>query len=927
MKEQTDCPSSLLHYWGKADPGYPGEPKWHPLVYHCLDVAAVGVEYMERAPAQRRLFAVALGDEAGLAGWIAFWLALHDLGKFTEAFQGQRTDLFRALRGRPPGKTYSLRHDSLGWLLWQGLISGQAETEQWFRPDSDAYRDGLDAWVRAVTGHHGQPPLSGGFWKTHCHRQEDCAAVQDAATALRGLLLDEAACQIPARLGAERFAEISRDLSWWLAGLTVLADWIGSNTRYFPYQSAKQSLADYWQQARKQAAFALSDCGVLPVCSRSELPFGKLFPNIALPSPLQCWAADLDLSAGPQIHLLEDVTGAGKTEAAVALAHRLMAQGQADGFFIGLPTMATANAMYGRIAAVYGRLFEGEASLALAHGHRRFVEAFARSVLPPTTAEHDSAQQDETASARCAAWLADHNKRALLAPAGVGTLDQALLAVLQSRHQSLRLLGLSHKVLLVDEVHACDDYMLGVLCVLLQFHARAGGSAILLSATLPVAMKRKLLAAFAHGCGNTNIPALTQMAYPLATSWHSGAPQRMLETPLDTRSSVMRTVTVRSAEDQEELIAAVLAALDAGRCVCWIRNTVADALDAFELFRGRIPDEHLMLFHARFALCDRLDIEARVLMHFGPESSPAERAGRLLIATQVVEQSLDLDFDLLVTDLAPIDRMIQRAGRLCRHVRDEAGRRLIAPQAMDRRGSPCLWVSGPAWTETPAGDWFKHTFPKAAAVYPDHGQLWLTAQALRHGSIAMPQDARTLIESVFGEDAQTPEGLQHSTDRAQAKGYADASQAQANTLTFEAGYSADGTDWWSEARTPSRLGEPTVNVVLARWDGDSLRPWADHDDPRQAWAYSTVRVAERLIARAVEPESASRKAALEAVREALPGQGRWSVLLPLDETRDGWQADAVGSPEPGVFRDKRIRYSRRAGLVGGDVLDGDPSST
>lgn len=893
------CATAATRYWGKADPAYPADPKWHPLVYHCLDVAAVGVEYLRRAPAQRRLFAVALGGEAGLEGWVAFWLALHDLGKFTEAFQGQRADLFQVLRGRSPEKAYSLRHDSLGWLLWRDRISRQSETEQWFGPDGDAYRDGLDAWVRAVTGHHGQPPFSDGFWKTHCHRQDDCAALQAAVTALRHLLLDEVASRIPVRLGAERFAEISRDLSWWMAGLAVLADWVGSNTRYFPYRAAGQPLADYWPQAREQAAVALNDCGVLPVLSRGERSFGELFPDLAQPTPLQHWAANLDLPTGPRIHLLEDVTGAGKTEAAVMLAHRLMAQGRADGFFIGLPTMATANAMYGRIAAVYARLFEGEASLVLAHGHRRFVEVFARSVLPPTAAEHDAAQQDETASTRCAAWLADHTKRALLAPAGVGTLDQALLAVLQSRHQSLRLLGLSHKVLLVDEVHACDDYMLGVLCVLLEFHARAGGSAILLSATLPVAMRRKLLAAFAHGCGHRRIPAPAQMAYPLATTWHSGAPQRLLETPLETRSSVARTVAVHFVTEQEELIGGILSALDAGRCVCWIRNTVADALDAFELFRSRISDERLMLFHARFALCDRLDIEERVLTHFGPASGPAERAGRLLIATQVVEQSLDLDFDLLVTDLAPIDRVIQRAGRLCRHLRDADGRRLRAPGAADGRGAPRLWINGPEWTEAPANDWFQRTFPKAAAVYPDHGQLWLTAQALRSGSIAMPQDARTLIESVFGEDAQTPEGLQHRTDRAQAKGYADASQARANTLTFESGYSADGTDWWSEAKTPSRLGEPTTNVVLARWDGDNLRPWATHDDPRQAWAYSTVRVAERLIARAVEPESATREAAIEAVRESLPGQGRWSVLLPLQATPRDWVGHAGPVPRPG----------------------------
>jgi len=76
----------IFSYWGKADPKYVGEPKWHPLVYHSLDVAAVGVEYLQRAPSQRRLFAEALGGEDGLNGWIAFWLALHDLGKFDKTF-------------------------------------------------------------------------------------------------------------------------------------------------------------------------------------------------------------------------------------------------------------------------------------------------------------------------------------------------------------------------------------------------------------------------------------------------------------------------------------------------------------------------------------------------------------------------------------------------------------------------------------------------------------------------------------------------------------------------------------------------------------------------------------------------------------------------------------------------------------------------
>jgi len=276
-------------------------------------------------------------------------------------------------------------------------------------------------------------------------------------------------------------------------------------------------MATYWQHAGRQAVLALDASGTTPAASAAALPFTGLFPSIAAPSPLQRWAASVPLPAGPQIHLLEDVTGAGKTEAALMLTHRLMADGHADGFFIALPTMATANAMYGRIADSYVRLFANPASLVLAHGQSFLVDGFANSVLPDGAPEGDPRQLDETASARCTAWLADHSKRALLSPAGVGTIDQALLAVLHSKHQSLRLLGLSHKVLVIDEVHACDVYMQGVLEVLLTFHARAGGSAILLSATLPQRMKQGLLKAFAKGLERP-APHAREQGYPLATS-------------------------------------------------------------------------------------------------------------------------------------------------------------------------------------------------------------------------------------------------------------------------------------------------------------------------------------------------------------------------------------------------------------------------
>lgn len=890
---------SYWHYWGKAQPDASEATTWHPLAYHSLDVAAVGIEYLRRTPSVRALLmrGLRIENERALEGWIGLWLALHDLGKFSEAFQSQRPDLFQELRGRTPdsGKSYRLRHDSLGMLFWRDVLGQQAVEEQWFGPETEFALGGLDFWMRAVTGHHGQPPkVSGEFWEQHFDRRQDRAAILEFVAEVRSLLVGDTVAAIPTAQDVETFHRSSMELSWWIAGLAVLADWLGSNTDFFRYCAAPdhpRPLADYWEHATRQAVTALDAAGVSPVRSERTLSFAELFPHIAAPSPLQSWVATADLPHGPQIYLLEDVTGAGKTEAAVTLAHRLMAAGYADGFFIGLPTMATANAMYGRIGKVYAKLFSERASLALAHGQRNLVEAFAASVIPPGPGDDDAQQVDETATARCTAWLADHNKRALLAPAGVGTLDQALLAVLHSRHQSLRLLGLFRKVLVVDEVHACDAYMQGVLETLLEFHARAGGSAILLSATLPKRMRQALLNAFARGC-RLPAPETAAQTYPLVTQWHCANPDALVEKDLPTRDDVRRTLAVRYVCSEEEVVAAIDTALADGKCVCWMRNTVADALAAHARFKDRLPAAKLTLFHARFALGDRLRSERKVLALFGNRSTPLRRRGRLVIATQVAEQSLDADWDFVVSDLAPIDRLIQRAGRLQRHPRDERGQRLRHP-ARDRRGATCLWVFGPAWVDDPPARWFKAAFPRASGVYPHHGQLWLTAKALRGGRIAMPDDARQLIENVFGEDAAIPEGLQSNANAAEGRGYADASVAQQNTVKLATGYVRGGIDWWSEAKTPSRLGEASMNVLLARWEGDHLRPWARG---RHGWAYSSVRVAERLIARAAEPSSPARKTAVEQLLQTLPSKGRWSVLLPLDETPRGWIGDAWSAP-------------------------------
>lgn len=924
---------SYFHYWGKAKPEAENGVAYHPLVYHCLDVAACGCEYLRRAPSVRvfLMSVLKIENESALQSWIAFWLALHDIGKFSESFQSQKPDLFKELRGREPdpSKPYRLRHDSLGMLFWKEVLGNTAENEAWFGDRTASALFGINYWARAVTGHHGQPPQEGGdYWGQHFDCKQDRTAILEFVTDVRTLLADDSIAAVPSVMDAESFRRASIDLSWWVAGLAVLADWLGSNRKYFGYLADPLQplpLTGYWEHAKKQAVVALDASGVVPVISARALGFAELFPDIANPSPLQDWAMTVELQQGPQIHLLEDVTGAGKTEAAVTLAHRLMVAGCADGFFIGLPTMATANAMYGRIAQVYAKLFSERASLILAHGQRNLVESFAESVVPSGPSDVDVQQADDSATARCTAWLADHNKRALLAPAGVGTLDQALLAVLHSKHQSLRLLGLFRKVLVVDEVHACDAYMQGVLESLLEFHARAGGSAILLSATLPQHMRQALLGAFARGRRLT-APSVKALQYPLVTSWHAEDATPPVEKPLPTRDDVQRTLAVRYVSDEAEVITAIEAALAAGKCVCWMRNTVGDAVAAYAKFLGRLPTEKLTLFHARFVLHDRLRTERKVLALFGKRSTPMRRRGRLVIATQVAEQSLDADWDFVVSDLAPIDRLIQRAGRLQRHPRDERGQRLRAPGARDQRGEPCLWVFGPAWSDDPPANWFKATFPKASGVYPHHGQLWLTAKALNAGCIVMPGDARTLIEGVFGTDVAIPKGLQSNANAAEGKGYADISMAQQNTVKLATGYERGGIDWWSEAKTPSRLGEASINVLLARWEGDRLRPWVDG---KHGWAYSSVRVAERLIAKTVEPSSTARQAALEALLATLPNKGHWSVILALDETSFGYVGDTWSISSDGAGQMRRSwEYKPITGLTekkGPDATSSGPS--
>lgn len=892
-----------FNYWGKAEKD---GSRYHLLPYHCLDVAAVGRVLLTGDSALRQKFAGVAGlDESVCCSWLVALLALHDIGKFSESFQNLRPDLLEQLQSITSRKQYTTRHDSLGNLL----LKTSLENEDLSFPPGvsfEDWRDAVLAMIRPFAGHHGVPPRMQSDLRTAQHFSvSDTMAAKLFVETVCSLLCAEAGSQT---LPAPELLEIlMKKASWLMAGFVVLCDWIGSNSRWFSLRSEVMPLENYWRSyAVPQAEIAILEAGIKsgnPLVEPSD--FSGLFPHITTPTPLQALVETCPIGNSPQLFILEDVTGSGKTEAALMLANRLMAAGCGDGIFVALPTMATSNAMYDRLAKMYKKLFslESEPSLVLAHGARHLSEGFMASVA----VQNAETSADETASAQCSSWLADNRKKALLADVGVGTLDQALLAVLPARFQSLRLFGLAHHILIVDEVHAYDPYMNKLLQNLLAFHAALGGSAILLSATLPTHIRRDFIAAFASGCGDNRKPALQDKSYPLATSYSTAT--GVCETPVEATVQRQCSVAVQLVADVDEVTKRIGAAASQGKCVCWIRNTVHDALAAFDRLRETVPTDDLLLFHARFAMGDRLDIEERVTSTFGRKSTAHERRGKVLVATQVVEQSLDLDFDLLITDLAPMDLLIQRAGRLHRHVRDEHGNPLS--EGADRREPPIMLVHGPMPEDTADGGWYKTAFPKAAFVYPSHGCLWLTTKLLAdRKELKMPDDARELIESAFSEHADAiPEPLQQRDQQAHSQWQADKSLAHINMLKLDEGYEATVTQWREDIKTPTRLGSMDTTVRLATWGGTELKPWCYHE--KFPWDMSQVGIRSGLVDKEAIHSGALGEE-IGRLKEQLPDKGKWSVLVPLLQGDDGrWRGEALNKRGDSVV----VTYDRQRGVT------------
>lgn len=763
----------------------------HPALWHMLDVAACADRLIRRRGFTGR------EDRDGAA---VLLIALHDLGKFSRSFRA-------AIREDAPQSLYHWQHTCRLLQRLDATLGARMGGMPRVRRTLAA----------AVAGHHGGPPCP---QDAHADRRQDAQIGPEGFEAAERALAAILDLPLPASLEAMTGVE-ARRLSWRLSGLTIQADWIGSNPEWFGPAPPSIAVADYWRLALGRADVVIGAAGLERASPRVG-GAAKVLPKGRAPRPMQEAVASVALPEGPTLALIEDATGAGKTEAALILAARMMEAGNGGGLFFALPTMATSDAMLPRLEAVAGALFEGRPSLALTHGRARQSALF-RAIRGRSGSRAEG-------SVSCGDWLADDRRRVLLAEMGVGTIDQALLAVLPTRFSTLRLEALSRRILIVDEAHAYDPYMEAELARLLRFQAMLGGSAIVMTATLPVGMRDGLATAFQEGLGV--VPqALTERHYPcLGIVSGDVRMQRVAPVP-----DTCRRLPVRRLGTDAEALDALVAAQARGAACVWIRNAVDDAIAATDALRDRGVEADLL--HARFAVADRLEREARHVARFGRDGTGRE--GRVLVATQVVEQSLDLDFDVMVSDLAPIGSLIQRAGRLWRHMD-------LRPAVSRPVPGPELLVLSPDPDVVEDARWLHGVLDRGAWVYPADVQ-WRTARALFDaGVIDAPGGLRGLIESVHGQASPiVPEALEAAEWETEGRALRERQQARMSLADPADGFAQPQlNEVWSDERFPTRLGEPQATLRLARQVEGSLRPWGDD------WASSEVQVSAARLAKA-----------------------------------------------------------------------------
>jgi len=713
-----------FNLWAKFQRG--NEHDWHALLWHMIDSAAVARLLWEDCLSKS--FKISMASKFGLSleetgKLLAFWVSLHDIGKAGPEFQKKNANRRQVLEGLglkfPKSRTkVSGFHGTATSLILKRIFS---KNELSFPREFQIYL--------AITlgGHHGEFPdnhlmaneLTGIFHvgDTPWH------ILQDQLYAILKDFLD-----VPDPTSLPEQNDELNPFFLLLAGLTTTSDWIASNELFFPFLNAEMDLITYFETSRLQAKEALTQLGWYGWKSDEKpVSFEELFSEFSPNTIQQAVISIADSIESPFLAIIEAPTGSGKTEAAFYLADTVIQRDQKAGLYIAMPTQATSNQMHSRtVKFLSQRYSEDDLNLHLVHGAAMLSDQD-QQFTPDNIYNDDNLA---VSNIHAHSWFLPR-KKTLLAPFGVGTVDQTFQSVLTSRHFFLRLFGLSHKVLIFDEVHAYDVYMTRIFKTLLHWLHAVGTSVIILSATLPFSTRRELMDAY-----SPSDTLMDDVEFP-RISIASDSQQMILNAGEISSRAVKLEWIDRSIESLEGLLHHYL---DGGGCAAVICNTVNRAQEVFSALKAFFDDDpvEIILFHSRYPFCWRKGIEDRVLEKFGKETKARPKKA-IIVATQVIEQSLDLDFDLMITDLAPVDLLIQRIGRLHRHEGRE-----IPPDRPAFLKNPICVLATPDYAGLKIPE-----FGTDAYIYDEYF-LFRTLHVLQNrNQVSLPEETDSLIHEVY----------------------------------------------------------------------------------------------------------------------------------------------------------------------------------
>jgi CRISPR-associated endonuclease/helicase Cas3 len=785
-------------FWAKTGSGKfdeKGQPEYHPVICHLADTAAVAMEIVRNclSPVAVKTLENGLGlTGESLVKCCGFFAGSHDLGKVSPAFQFQVDPVGKALAG---GGLYDLWHNinpvTRSGKAPHGLVTAKTLPE--FLIERNLDKTLAKRLAAIVGGHHGFFPSAA----------EIKALNEVLAGANEGNSWRSFSREIFGQL--EAFVELeAQDLptkcdnaaAMILAGLTTVSDWIASNPDEktgFPYANDDPFEA-YGRELPNKAKRALEAIGWTKLPTGKPLQFTELFREITEPRELQKAAiASTQTLTAPCLVLVEASMGEGKTEAALYLADHLQHQAATGGFYVGLPTQATSNAMWNRVRKFLGQRYPEETvNLTLSHSAAALQDDYQSSICRLDQV------YDEDGKVIAGEWHTAR-KRTLLSPYGVGTIDQALMGAVRSKHQFVRLFGLAGRVVILDEIHAYDLYTSTLLERFLEWLALLGSSVIALSATLPTETRCRLVNAYAKGCGCEE-PEMPAAEYPRLTVF---TPQGLSVKPFKASPHVTRSLNLQWVQDKE-WAEALCEKLSDGGCATVICSTVGRAQEVFQRLQKHFNKDELGLFHGRFLFIDRDLIEKDCIAKFGKPNASKRPDRYVLVATQVIEQSLDLDFDLMISDIAPVDLLLQRSGRLHRHEE-----RKDRPEKLK---DPMMWLILPELNESGKAD-----FGDSGFIYDRHVLLrsWLTLRDQMQ--VQLPAMMDSLIEAVYDKTKIPEENLEpiHQDDwrTSLAEYLKDESQDQskADAVKLPPGFSGD-----IKPSEFTRLGDMDDDSVIAK---------------------------------------------------------------------------------------------------------------